>query len=75
MNNTRRKAIAQISLQLAGIKDKVEYVMHEEQDAFDSMPENLQGSTRGEDSLDAIDNLDDVINSIEEAIDSLDSIC
>lgn len=74
MNNARRKIISNIATKLEGIKSEVQNVMYEEQDAFDSMPENLQGSTRGEESEEAIDTLDEVVNSIEEAIDGLESI-
>lgn len=74
MNNARRKIISNIATKLGGIKSEVQNVMYEEQDAFDSMPENLQGSTRGEESEEAIDTLDEVVNSIEEAIEGLESI-
>ncbi|SDW45670.1 hypothetical protein SAMN05216391_10864 [Lachnospiraceae bacterium KHCPX20] len=74
MNNARRKIISTISTKLDGIKSEVQNVMYEEQDAYDSMPENLQGSTRGEESEEAIDTLDEVVNSIEEAIEGLESI-
>lgn len=74
MNNARRKIISNIATKLEGIKSEVQNVMYEEQDAYDSMPENLQGSTRGEESEEAIDTLDEVVNSIEEAIDGLESI-
>jgi hypothetical protein len=71
MNNNRRKAISRVIEQLEIIKNDIEVILDEEQDSFDSMPENLQDSERGQVSQDAIDNLESAVDSIEEVLESL----
>lgn len=61
MNKQRR---AKIERALDILKD----VLDEEQDVFDNMPENLQGSDRGIESEEAIDTLDEVIGELEELV-------
>ena len=41
---------------------------------FDNMPENLQGSIRGEESENAIDALNEAIENLDSVIDSLNEI-
>lgn len=66
MNNDRRKRINKAKDLILQAKGILEDVLNEEEMAFDSMPENLQGSQRGMDSEDAIDSLTDAIESLEE---------
>ena len=46
----------------------------DEQDYFDMMPENLQGSMNGMNSEEAIDKMDDAIACVEEAIEAIEEI-
>lgn len=71
MNKARRQQVKEAYAQLQAVQSDLEKIRIDEQDAYDNMPENLQGSDRGQESEEAIDNLDDAIYSIEEAIDSL----
>ena len=48
MNKKRRKMISDIIIELESIKVKLNNVLSEEEMVFDNMPENLQGSMRGE---------------------------
>ena len=74
MNKNRRKEI-NINIESLGvIKSNLESILSDEEDYFDNMPENLQGSIRGEDSENAIDLLSEAIDSIEEIIDNLSEI-
>ena len=74
MNNKRRKKIKDIILDLTNIKNinfislqnKIEKIFDEEQEAFDNLPENLQYTTNGEKSEEAICLLEEAIESIEE---------
>ena len=73
MNAARRKIItalqAEISAiidQISNLRDDIEEVLTEEQEAFDSLPESLQNSDRGQASYDAI-------GQIEAALDYLDN--
>jgi len=80
MNNQRRKELANIVSamenvstpidieELEGIKSDIEMVLMDEEMAFDSMPENLQYSMRGEASQEAQDNMNEAIDLIDEFI-------
>ena len=72
MNNKRRKEISKISSILEDAKSRLSTVIDEEQEAFDNMPESLQGSERGCESEEALDSMNDAIDSIESAIEYLD---
>ena len=74
MNNSRRLKLSALQGKLVEIKEYIEEIKTDEEMAFDNMPENLQGSQKGEESEEAIDYMDQAIDSIEEAIDSIDSI-
>lgn len=80
MNNQRRKelnrivtAMESVSMpvdidELEGIKSDIESVLWDEEFAFESMPENLQYSMRGEASQEAQDNMNEAIDLIDEFI-------
>ena len=80
MNNQRRKELTNIAStmedvctpidieELEGIKSDIEMVLMDEEMAFESMPENLQYSMRGEASQEAQDNMNEAIDLIDEFI-------
>jgi len=80
MNNQRRKELNNIAAamenvstpvdieELEGIKSDIEMVLMDEETAFESMPENLQYSMRGEASQEAQDNMNEAIDLIDEFI-------
>lgn len=72
MNNKRRKEISSISSILEDAKSRLSTVIDDEQEAFDNMPESLQGSERGCESEEALDSMNDALDSIESAIEYLD---
>lgn len=74
MNNTRRKAIKKVIINLSTLKSQLEDILYEEQDCYDNMPENLLCSERAETSEEAIDALNDANDSLEEIIDRLEEI-
>ena len=87
MNKSRRKRIAVairdlkkttkhnfIDNYIDFIKNEIEDILWEENDAYDNMPENLQYSIRGEESSEAIDNLQEAVDLLEEAIDIINDI-
>ena len=71
MNAERRKRITELVTLLEGLKTDIEAVQQEEQDYYDNMPENLQGSEKGQAAEAAADNLDEAAQAIESAIDYL----
>ncbi len=82
MNKVRRGQLSNLSAKLSRIKsidDKaildectgiLEDIKWNEEDYFDNMPENLQGSMRGCESVDAIDNMDQALDMLGEAIEA-----
>ena len=81
MNKYRRGQLRTLSAKLARIEstgDKaaldeciniLEDIKWDEEDYFDNMPENLQGSLRGCESEDAIDNMDQALDALNEAVE------
>lgn len=74
MNKARIKQLINWKKKAEELKEELESILYDEQDYFDNMPENLQGSMKGIDSEEAINQLEDAISSLEEAIDSVDNI-
>lgn len=75
MNNDRRKALEKLSELIEDIKIGVEFLRDDEQNAFDSLPESFQYSDKGNFFIEAIDNLDYAIGSLEDAIGSISESC
>ena len=74
MNNARRKQLQEIQDELRGIYERLDILYEEEQEAFDNMPESLQGSERGDHTQDAIDAIEGVRDQVLEAADGIDEI-
>lgn len=85
MNNQRRKELKNIINameticmpldieDLEGVKSDIEMVLMDEEMAFESMPENLQYSMRGEASQEAQDNMNEAIDLIDEFINDYEN--
>lgn len=71
MNKQRRKQICQLKAELITIKEKLFDIQADEQNYFENMPENLQGSLRGSESEESIDVLDECIEKLEDVINKL----
>lgn len=74
MNKIRRKAIEDLVTKMSALKGELEKIQDEEQDVFDNMPENLQSSEKGMNSEEAIDLMGETVESMENAISSLEEI-
>lgn len=74
MNKQRRQKIRDVRKEIENCKDNLQKILDEEQDYFDNMPENLQGSVRGSDSEDAIDAMESCIEDLENIIKELTEI-
>lgn len=74
MNMTRRNEIKSIAEELGALKERIEAVAQDEQDAYDNLPEGIQDSERGQNMEQAISDLEDAASNIEEAVDSLQDI-
>lgn len=75
MNKARRKAIEDIQSKIIELKELIESVCEEEQEAFDNLPESIQYSERGDAMQEAIDNLESACSSCEEVEDYLTDAC
>lgn len=71
MNKQRREKIREVRNEIESCMNKLQIILDEEQDYFDNMPENLQGSMRGSDSEDAIDTMESCIDELDEVIKEL----
>ena len=74
MNKQRRKSINDCIKTLESIKNNIENILSDEEYYFDNMPENLQGSIRGETSEEAIESLNDAVDCLSDCISSLEEI-
>ena len=84
MNKVRRGQLRTLSAKLSrivSIDDKetldecisiLEDIKWDEENYFENMPENLQGSMRGCESEEAIDNMDQALDALNEAIETED---
>ena len=76
MNKQRREKIRQLKARFQDIQTELKQasselssILNEEQDAFDNMPEGLQSSYRGMCSEDAIDNIEEASEKLDEIIE------
>jgi hypothetical protein len=74
MNNKRRQQLKEWVRCVEDVKSKLESILSDEEEYFDMMPENLQGSINGMNSEEAIDKMNDAIVCIEEAVEAIEEI-
>lgn len=74
MNNKRREQLRKLIEKMEVLRDELEMIESDEQEYFDTMPENLQGSQNGMNSEEAIDKMEDAIACVEEAIEAIEEI-
>ena len=76
MNKQRRKELGAIvsileknpdNEQLQNCLNELDRIMNDEQEYFDNMPENLQGSMRGIESEDAISSMEEALDAMNDA--------
>ena len=72
MNKNRRKRIADLRERIDIIKNELDEVIEEEQDARDKLPNNLQDSEKAEKMDDTIGSIEYAIGNLEETIENLD---
>lgn len=74
MNKSRAQQLRDLIGKIEYCKNELEKIKSDEEDAYESMPENLQGSYRGEESERIIDELDEILDDYEELIDNLNNV-
>lgn len=73
MNKIRRKALQEIYDKLSDLQEELETIKDEEDESRENMPENLQGSERYEQSETASGNIDEAMEYLSSACDSIES--
>ncbi len=71
MNKQRREELFEVTDFLDDAIIRLSEIRDDEQDAFDSLPENFQYSCRGDDMQDAINTLDEFEDDINNIIDKI----
>ena len=74
MNKKRSGVLATLHDRLADIKDTLEEVQQEEQDAFDNLPENFRKSGKGLDMRENADRLYEAVSYLERAMKLLKEV-
>ena len=81
MNKQRREKIRQLKARFQDIQTELKQasselssILNKEQNTFDNMPEGLQSSYRGMCSEDAIDNMEEASEKLDEVIELLGDI-
>lgn len=67
MNKQRRDKLTEIAGKISELICELEAVRDDEQEAYDNMPESFQNGERGEKSQAAIDAMEEVISTMEDA--------
>ena len=65
MNNARRKKLQKIYNQLEELKEKLDFIIEDEQTALDNMPESMWETERYENMESGLESLEDVQNSFD----------
>ena len=73
LNKIRRKALQEIYDKLSDLREELEAIKDEEDESRENMPENLQGSERYEQSETASGNIDEAMEYLSSACDSIES--
>lgn len=73
MNKDRRKRLEKIRHAINLLAVDVENIRDEEQEAFDNLPESIQGSTMGEDMVCNVDALDSAVELLQNIIQEIDN--
>ena len=71
MNAERRSALENIKDQIEDLRSQLDDIVADEQEYYDSMPESLKGSDRGQDSEGAIADLKNAISDLSGVEDYL----
>ncbi len=73
MNAERRKQLTDVLSRIEAAKADLESIREAEQDAFDAMPESFQNGERGEKAQAAISAIEDAENSLDDALNSIET--
>lgn len=73
MNKERRRRLNELQGKIEEIVSIIEDVQGEEQDAYDNLPENMRDGDKGQAMDAAIDEMNNAVQSLNEALSSIES--
>ena len=73
MNNKRRKQVSEVLGTLDYLRETIEDIHAEEEEAFENLPESLEGSDRYDAMEEAVSNLEDAVDLVDELIEALEN--
>lgn len=71
MNKDRREKLRKIAVQIETLAADFRLIVEEEQEAYDNMPEGLQGSDKGNEMIDRIGTLEAACDSLDTVVDEI----
>lgn len=71
MNNTRRKQLRKLMQVIEELRDQLVSIKDDEEESLDNIPENLKSSERYEEKEDACYCLRDAVDALDDAIESI----
>ena len=71
MNKERKRKIKDIRNELSDLQCRLSSLRDDEEEYYDNIPENLQGSERAEESEEYVRLLDEIVDHIGDIIDDL----
>lgn len=74
MNKDRRGRIQAILDEIDTLRSSLSDIADEEQEAFDNLPEGLQGAERGQAIESCAEGLQEAVDSLQEAVDRLTNL-
>ena len=74
MNKKRRKILEEIANKVEELRESLQGLLDEEQEAYDNMPENLQVSERGCYMYDGISSMEESVSTLDDIADNLRDI-
>ena len=75
MNKERRSVLRALNERLGSIRDEIETVRDEEEEAYYNLPDGIRDGDRGYQMQDNVNDLQEVIDTIEnDVIDKIDAI-
>jgi len=71
MNKIRRNELEKIISELEGLKERIDVIAEDEQDARDNLPESMEYSERAENMDENVSDLENSSSSIQDIIDEI----
>lgn len=74
MNNQRRNRLKDLQKMINVLSEDLQEICNEEESYYENMPENLQGSERYENAVEAVDSLNEIISNLYDMDNQIDNL-